>query len=498
MNEIEYQMKLGEQIAEFKHDPYGYMCFNFPWGENDLESAQGPREWQAEIAKYIGKELKRGKKIIRIAVASGHDIGKSALINMLQKWALDTMNRTKCLITANTGSQLKTKTWAELSKWHRLSLTNSWFEITATSMYSSQEKYRLEWKSDQAIWRDNNTAAFAGFHNQGSRIFIAVDEASGIPRSIWETIDSFCLDKDTEIIVLAFGNPLQKSGGFFDIFENEVRRRESDLEPIWKTYNICSQGIEGVDQDEIQKLIDTHGWDSDYVKSRIRGLFPNASSLQFFPSDLVMRSRKQLAQSTVLDPLICGLDIARGGQDNCVFYFRKGLDGKTIAPIVIPGSLIHDSVKFAEKAIEIFETYKPDEVFGDSGGLGAPTLDIIRRLGWEVLNVNFGGEQKDKYFNKTAEMAAKLKQWMKDGGSIFDDADLQEQLCNRLFGDTIKGQLKLESKDDMKKRGLDSPDMGDALFLTFAYPVAMKGKMRSKPINMVTTLDEYKCLTKKK
>ena len=497
MNPSEFAVQLAEDIAGFTHDFYGYVCFSFPWGEGELENSPGPRKWQAEILKEIDRQLEHGK-IARIAVASGHDIGKTALTAMVQKAALDTFPGTKGQCTANTGQQLKTKTWAELAKWHRLSLTREWFEVTATSYYSSQDKYKLEWRSDMAIWRENRTEAFAGFHNYGKRILIIVDESSGIPQPIWDTIEGFFLDEDTEIICLAFGNPLQNSGGFYEIFKNEEARAQAGLPPIWKTYNIDSRTVEGVNMKVIDQMIELHGVDSDYVKTRVRGLFPNASTTQFIPTDLCMTARKRKPVAMAQEPLICGIDFALGGKGNCVFYFRKGMDGQSIPPVIIPGSEIHDATKLADVTVEVLNKHKPDMVFGDKGSMGGPVMDIVRRLGWNVIPVNFGGEPYDKarYYNKSAEMAMAKKQWMSDGGSIWDDPRIKDDMCERQYGTTLKGQLKLETKDEMKARGLESPDVDDALNLTFAHPVALKSGAQAEGRTMKTTLTDFAFLNK--
>lgn len=495
MNESEYQAALADKMEEFKHDPLGYAHYQFPWGEGELEKSPGPRVWQAEILDCIGRDLRAGKKVVRIAVASGHDIGKTCETGIIQKWGLDTFPGTKIMATANTGAQLKTKTWAELAKWNRLSLTESQWEITATSMYRKDDKYKLEWRSDMAIWRENRTEAFAGFHNYRKRIVVIIDEASGLPKAIWETIESFALDEDTEIIICAFGNPLRKSGGFYEIFQNEIKRKDDGKPPIWHTFNIDSSTVEGVNKERIQELVDTYGWDSDYIKSRIRGIFPDTSDSQFFPERLVFEARKSPAFPIPTQPLICGWDVASGGGDKIVFYFRRGLDGKSIPPVILRGQDMHDAVALSAKAGEIFDKYKPDYIFADSGGLGKPIIDFTNQMGYGILKVNFGGPQKTDFFNNTAEMAFKAKQWLKDGGVIWDDSTFQEQICNRLYGTTLKGQLRMESKEDMKKRGLESPDISDGWYLTFAIPVAsgmIGGK--SKQPKMVTTLDEYKCL----
>ena len=127
------ELELVEAIAGFQHDPYGYVMFAFPWGEAGTELANhtGPRKWQEKYLKDLSEKLKNGEtnhyKAIQEAIASGHGIGKSALVAWLILWAMSTFEDTRGVVTANTENQLKTKTWAEVSKWHRRSINSHWF-----------------------------------------------------------------------------------------------------------------------------------------------------------------------------------------------------------------------------------------------------------------------------------------------------------------------------------------------------------------------------------
>ncbi|WP_368667183.1 hypothetical protein, partial [Anoxybacillus sp. MB8] len=124
--------------------------------------------------------------VIRQAVGSGHGIGKSALVAMLIKWAFDTFEDARGVVTANTDNQLRTKTWAELSKWHGISLTKDWATLTATALISNAPGHDKTWRIDAVPWSQNNTEAFAGLHNEGRRILLVFDEASAIADKVWE------------------------------------------------------------------------------------------------------------------------------------------------------------------------------------------------------------------------------------------------------------------------------------------------------------------------
>ena len=125
----EEEQRLADDISNFVTDPRSYARYCFPWGEEgtDLEDSYGPKQWQDQIFKDVTDALndpvKRNQPIM-IAVASGHGIGKSAFISMVSKWALDTCVDTKIVLTSNTETQLRTKTFPELKKWFRLSLTS--------------------------------------------------------------------------------------------------------------------------------------------------------------------------------------------------------------------------------------------------------------------------------------------------------------------------------------------------------------------------------------
>ena len=183
---------LGIEIGTFAHDPLGFVLFAFPWGEPGtvLEKDAGPEPWQREVLAHIGRSLGGASDAIRVAVASGHGVGKSALVAWIIVWALATFRDTRGIVTANTATQLKTKTWPELTKWLRLAACADWFEISATSIANVETAHERTWRIDAVPWSLRSTEAFAGLHNQGRRLFVAFDEASAIPDPVWETIEA--------------------------------------------------------------------------------------------------------------------------------------------------------------------------------------------------------------------------------------------------------------------------------------------------------------------
>jgi hypothetical protein len=206
-------------LAMCTDDPLKYVLWAFPWGEKGtpLEKHTGPRKWQRKVLWRIGAELRKGRTVdqaIRIAVASGHGIGKSALVAWITKWALATMVDTRVVITANTEKQLETKTSPEISKWHAMAVDRRLFHYTTTSLFSLFPGHEKTWRCDLIPWSEHNTEAFAGLHNEGRRIVLIFDEASKIADKVWEVAEGALTDALTEILWFVFGNPTRATGRF--------------------------------------------------------------------------------------------------------------------------------------------------------------------------------------------------------------------------------------------------------------------------------------------
>ena len=469
------EQTLAEVMSQTEKDPYKWVMVSFDWGEGELKDFDGPDEWQARILKAISNGLITPQQAVQIAIASGHGPGKSALVAWIILWSLTTAIDTRGVVTANTETQLKTKTWAELAKWHRLCLAKHWFTLTATAIFSVDQEHEKTWRFDMIPWSERNTEAFAGMHNKGRRIVIIFDEASAIPDVIWEVTEGAMTDENTEIIWLVCGNPTRNTGRFHACF-NRLRSR-------WLHEQVDSRTARMTNKDQINKWIEDYGEDSDFVRVRVKGQFPRASDHQFIPGDVVDRSRGRHLRDEQYNfaPVIIGVDRAWSGDDTKV-YLRQGLMSKKLATfnkgeddIVVAGHLAHFE-----------DEYKADAVFIDFG-YGTGVYSAGKQMGRQWKMVEFGSSPIDpKYLNKRMEIWGAMKEWLLSGGAIPDDADL----CNDLIAPEVYevqrgagvGKMKLESKEDMKARGIDSPDDGDALALTFSFPVMSKSQKRFKEL----------------
>lgn len=467
--------ELREAIAGFRHDPLGFVRFAFPWGAEGTELAEegGPRVWQAETLTKMAALLEAGDlaEVIRIATASGHGIGKSALVSWVVLWGLATFPMTKIVITANTGDQLRTKTWPEVAKWFNMLICRHWFRFEATSISARAPTLAKTWRGDATTWSENNTTAFQGLHNKGRRLILIFDEASEIADKVWEVAEGAMTDENTEIMWLVFGNPTINTGRFRECFAGGRFARR------WIQRQIDARTVEGTNKAEIAKAVEDWGEDHDFVRVRYKGEFPRGGSMQFIDGDVVAAAAARPAECYLRQALILGVDCARFGDDQSVIYFRRGLDGKSKAPLKFRGL---DTMTFAGKVAEIAIKENAQAVFVDEGGLGAGVVDRLLQMRIRgVIGINFGGKADRTLMgegfpataDKAAEMWASMREWLRTG-AIPDDPELKSDLTARQYGFDVHNAIRLESKADMKKRGLASPDVADALALTFAYPVA--------------------------
>lgn len=483
-------------IASCARDPLRFVLAFFPWGEpGELEKHDGPDEWQAEVLAAVRDGIVDTSQALRLAISAGNGPGKSALVAWLILWALATKPDTRGVVTANTDSQLRTKTWAELAKWYRHCLCRHLFNMTATAIHSTDPQHERTWRIDGVPWSERNVEAFAGLHNKGRRILVVFDEASAIPDLIWETTEGALTDEGTEIVWLVAGNPTRNSGRFRECWGRLAHR--------WRRWQIDTRRSKFTNQEQIAQWIADFGDDSDYVRVHVKGEFPRAGTMQFISSDAVIEASRREASANLYDALVMGVDVARFGDDQSVIYFRKGRDGRTHPPMKFRGL---DTMQLAARVVDEYLQRNVQAVFVDEGGVGGGVVDRLRQLRvGNLYGINFGGrpdrampgEAAIAYANKSAEMWGSMREWLK-AGAIPDDPELVVELTGREYSHVMRDgrdAIQLESKDSMKRRGLASPDVADALALTFAFPIvpnfdAMQSGRR-KPATCLTEYDPY-------
>ncbi len=465
---LDLNERIVDLAASCRYDPDRWAQYAWDWGEGVLAEYDGPREWQRDINRTIRDHLADPEtryQPLQIAVASGHGIGKSAEMGMLSNWAMSCFPDCKIVTTANTDGQLRTKTAPEIGMWFRRSITSHWFDVQATSIKAKAPGYSETWRQDFIPWSEHNTEAFAGLHNKDRIIVVLFDEGSKIADKVWEVAEGALTDENTIIIWIVFGNPTRNSGRFRECFRKYRHR--------WKHFQIDSRTVPGTNKKKIAEWLEDHGEDSDFFKIRVRGQFPSQSALQFISGDDVDAAIKRHLRPEQYNfaPVILGVDPAWTGDDTMEIMLRQGLYSKSLATIPRNDNDIQVANLIARLEVE----YQADAVFVD-GGYGTGIVSAGQTMGRSWQLVWFSGKATDPgYMNKRAEMWGDIKRWLKAGGAI-DPKD--EILCQDLIGPEtvprLDGKILLESKEDMKERGLPSPNKADALALTFAAPVSKR------------------------
>lgn len=478
---------------ELVSDPYNFVMFAFPWGQKHtpLENYKGPRQWQVEVLTEVRdhylKQLRNEVlgdpfEVFRMAVASGRGIGKSALVSWLTLWFLSTRLGSTVIVAANSESQLKQVTWGEIGKWLAMSLNKHWFELSATMIRPSDHltKVMAQRKINPTyhyahgkLWSEENPDAFAGVHSDVGMMVI-FDEASGIPPPIWNVSEGYFTEPHPNRFWFAFSNPRRNTGSFFECF-NGAR-------DFWKTKHIDSRSVEGTDGLVYQRIIQQYGEDSDVARVEVKGEFPRQGDQQFISREVITQATTRELQDDPHAPLIMGVDVARFGDDSSVIRMRQGRNARTF-PVTRLKNL--DNMQLAYKCAELIDKWKPDSVAIDAGN-GTGVIDRLREMGYRVNEIWFGSKSEEpEWANRRTLMWARMREWL-NGGCIDDNELLKTDLAGPEYRFAKGGDaIILEAKEEMKRRGLHSPDDGDALALTFAVRAARTdipaGKRGRKP-----------------
>lgn len=476
---LEESEELAVLLDSFEHDPLGFVETMFQWGVGELEG-QKIEDWQRAFLDRLGKKLRSGRVkqgdvwryvagAIRRAIASGHGIGKSALVSWLILWALATKEDTMGVVTANTAGQLAAKTWAQLGKWHRMFLGAHLFTYTATAIYSADPKHEKTWRVDAIPWTEHKSEAFAGLHNKGKRIIVIFDEASAISDKISEVTEGALTDDNTEIMWFKFGNPTRNTGNFADCF---TKHRH-----LWEPLQIDSRTVAITNKKQIEEWIETYGEDSDFVRIRVRGIFPKRGDRQFFSADLIEQARQRGLTMTPprnnYYPSVISLDSAWTGVDEIACGHKLGLFVK-IAWVQAKND---DDVILATRFAQTEDELKADAAFIDFGyGTGVYSVGKHMNRKWQLIQFGGAALNPKKHKNKRAEMYDTFRTFMKEGGAVADDPKFLAELAaiEEVYRDD--GVIQLERKEDFIQREGYSPGRADAGALLFAAPVKPKSE----------------------
>lgn len=411
-----------------------------------------PEAWQKEVLESLLSDDK-------IAIKSGHGTGKTALLSWIILWWLCTKIPTKIACTANSAHQLNDVLWSEISKWHR-NLPDGFKNLFE---FKSDKINLVGVKDSFAVARTarrEQPEALQGFHSP-NMLFIA-DEASGIDNIIFEVAEGSLSTKGAKVILT--GNPTRSSGYFYDCFHTMKHR--------WKTFTVSCHDSQYVNPSFIADMAKKYGEDSNVFRIRVLGEFPESNDDAIIPLHLISEATARDVDPST-DDVIWGLDVARHGNDRTALAKRQG---NTLLEKIKTwkNKDLMETVGIVVSEYEALPYSKrPTEILIDSIGLGAGVADRLQEmnLNCQITAVNVAElpSMQDKYMRLRDELWFLVREWFESRDvKIIDDEELIAELTTPSFSFMSNGKIKVESKEQMKKKGHNSPDLADALCLTFA------------------------------
>lgn len=442
------QAKLAGYIAkEFFDDPQGYCRAVLGFD---------PDAWQQDVLLSVCHHRRTG-------VRSGHGVGKTRLAAAVIHWFIATRSYPQIVCTANTLPQLTTKLWRELARVNDQAKNRELFQWTATKFFLKAKPET--WFASAQPWTEHNSTAFAGTHEKN--VLMVFDEASEIPPIIWEVASGAMSTEGARWLVL--GNPTLNTGRFFECFaRNAWKEGDDESLGLWHAFTVNAEDSPRVDKGYInEQLREAKGnREDDFYRIRVRGLPPLQAVQQFIPVDLFESALDRPVVTQKHEPRILAVDVAGFGDDQCAYTERKGrkafLRGTRRGQDTM--ATVGDIMNLRQQAMDEGEPY--DYIPVDVIGIGRGVYDRLIEQGvTEAMAVNVAEKaRRDGCMNLRSELHLLGKEWLREG-SITED--YRDDLIGIQYKFDSNGRLQMERKEDMKKRGLSSPDIGDSFYLTF-------------------------------
>ena len=433
-------------IERYERDPVGFV-------ENVLEAK--PLPWQKDFLQAIA----RGER--RISVRAGHGVGKSTACSWALIWHMTTRYPQKSVVTAPTSAQLVDALYSELKTW-----INKLPPVLRESFDVFSDRVVLKGAPESSFIsaRTSSTErpeALAGVHSE--HVLLVVDEASAVPEQVFEAAAGSMSGHSASTILIS--NPTRNSGLFY--------KTHHDLASDWYRMHVSCLNIPLVSADFVQQIKATYGDESNAFRIRVLGEFALADDDTLIPAELVDGAIARDVAASGSEPLVFGLDVARFGSDRTALVKRKG---NVVLEVKSWGGL--DTMQVVGAIVNETKMDKPDEICVDTIGLGSGVADRLRELGLNVRDVNVAeSSAMNPNANKLRdELWLSVKEWLATKSvKLPADEQLRHELVAPRYTFTSSGKVQVESKDSMRKRGMRSPDLADALCLSFASNAAMVG-----------------------
>lgn len=421
-----------------------------------LGASPTDQQWQASRA-IVEKR--------RVSIRSGHGTGKSTFEAWAILWFLSCYFPAKVPATAPTSHQLEDVLWSELAKWHRVMKER--IPALGEQFEWSNEAFRMKSAPNESFSvartsRPEKPEALQGFH--ADHILFVIDEASGVPDNVFEVAEG-ALSTDGAFVIMA-ANPTRQSGYFFD---SHHKMRAS-----WAALHWNGEDSPRVSKDYIANMAKKYGRQSSVYKVRVLGEFVDAAD-GVISLELCEAARNREVSIVQSAKTIWGVDVARFGDDSSALAKRKG--NHQLEPVrewwgkdtMQTAGLI----KAEWDATPIKQ--RPIAINVDVIGIGAGVVDRLKELGLPVVGINVAeteavNNSEERQFNRLRdELWWKSREWLESRDcKLCDDEETIAELTTPTYSILSNGLIQVERKDDMKKRGVKSPNRADAWNLTFA------------------------------
>lgn len=415
-----------------------------------------PDPWQEKVLRALDNGA------TRISIRSGHGVGKTTMLAWLIIHFIMTRAPMKTAVTAPTTSQLFDGLVPETKIW----ISRMIARTPALQNILQVKTDRIEWTTAPELSfvtfktsRKETPEALQGIH--ATHVLLIADEASGVDDAVYEAAIG-SMSTPGAITILA-GNPTRRSGFFFKTFDNPNSN--------WTTFHVPCSESSRVDHKFIKEIEDTYGKDSQAYRIRVLGEFPLADANSFIPFHLVEDASKRDIQPERSQPVYWGVDVARYGDDSSALAKRRG--SVLLEPVKIWAQLdtmqLVGAIRAEYDATPVAD--RPEEIFVDVIGVGAGVADRLRELDLPAVGINVAEAPSvtmDGVRLRDDLWSAGLKWFASRIVKIPFDEKLMAELTTPTVTYTSQGKIKIESKDEMKKRGKQSPNRADAFLLTFA------------------------------
>jgi hypothetical protein len=438
---------LASLVTTYRKDPVGFVRYVL---------GVEPDPWQEEVMRWVAA----GER--RISIRAGHGVGKSSCCSWILIWHAVCFLPQKSIVTAPSAAQLYDALFNEVKYWiNKLpEPVRDLFEVTSekVTLKSAPEASFISARTSSK----ERPEALAGIHSE--HVLLIVDEASAVDEAVFESAAGSMSGEHATTLLI--GNPTRNSGLFF--------KTHHQLASEWKTMHVSCLDSRRVSADFVKQIADTYGSSSNQYRVRVLGEFALRDDDTLIPAELVDAAMSRDVAVSPQEPVVYGLDVARFGDDRSVLCKRRG---NVVMEFKIWQGL--DLMQLTGAVVNEAKLDKPAEIMVDSIGLGSGVADRLRELGHVVRDVNVS--ERSSMLNTQAaklrdELWLSVKEWLNARACKLPKLDeLRQELVAPTYTFTSNGKIKVEGKQEMKRRGMRSPDLADSLCLSFASVASRVG-----------------------